>query len=729
MFIAWNPLGFIVEELLEFLVGILLFLDSIVYSLINWVYQIILVLCQINILEDTFEIDALINRIYVIIGVIVLFLLAYSLLRSLANPDEDLKGKKSPVNIIKEVIISITLIALVPSVFNFAMEFQRAVLVNNTIGKLVLGTSNTVNQDGSEMSSDQIIEQGGMEIASNVLLAFLHPNYSNCTVDETSTTGYDCSNINFAFEAYGISGEGTFDEFWESAVVNGSLLSISDLADNIVDGDVTYYYIISTIAGVFVFIILLSYCIDVALRTIKLAIFQMIAPLPILSRLMPNDDGKKVFSDWLKATISTYVEVFVRLAILFFAVLLIKIVTQNFTNIFAPFVSGSDSWTVVLFAQLFVIIGIILFIREAPKILKDITGLDSGKYGKSIIRGVGMLGTAVGGGATAAIRRAVTDKTEHPEMGRGRRTARILSSLGGGMTRGLWHGSKTEKFSDIPKSAGKSATNTLNHTAQVDAAGGGFKGMKEYYKQKGRDTHADIQGWLSGSFEAQQKLLEQVDAFVKDAKAVKSTSEGFIKEKKYLFNFGEDVKLGEREVEVDSGIKDKDGNAIMAKRKVARAQITKDTTLSEMEAMIQSLKSSGDVEDAKIAAALESKLNQKIKTIGKKLAEVAVDRSKAKSFDEAFSSSASKGILNEAMVALDQTKSAYEIVQKKFTLNQALDGVQNFKNDKIDGGTLTTENVSKLADYLESQSSKIQENIKLEQERRKAASQKGGNNK
>ena len=41
------------------------------------------------------------------------------------------------------------------------------------------------------------------------------------------------------------------------------------------------------------------------------------------------------------------------------------------------------------------------------------------------------------------------------------------------------------------------------------------------------------------------------------------------------------------------------------------------------------------------------------------------------------------------------------------------------------GGRLTPDNVSKLADYLESQSSKIQENIKLEQERRKAASPKG----
>ena len=63
--------------------------------------------------------------------------------------------------------------------------------------------------------------------------------------------------------------------------------------------------------------------------------------------------------------------------------------------------------------------------------------------------------------------------------------------------------------------------------------------------------------------------------------------------------------------------------------------------------------------------------------------------------------------------------------------NQALDSVQRFKNDpeikEKYNGNLTTDNVSKLSDYLESQSSKIQENIKMEQERRKASS--GGKDK
>ena len=62
----------------------------------------------------------MVSRIYVIIGVIVLFLVAYSLLKSMVNPDEAFKGKKSPVNIIKDVLISIVLISIVPYIFDFA---------------------------------------------------------------------------------------------------------------------------------------------------------------------------------------------------------------------------------------------------------------------------------------------------------------------------------------------------------------------------------------------------------------------------------------------------------------------------------------------------------------------------------------------------------------------------------------------------------------------------------
>ena len=709
-------IGSIVTDILDTIQSgifwLLLKLDAIVYTFIDWIYQIILMLADGDLLSNSNLVDELVNRLYLIIGVIILFLVAYSLLRSMVNPDEALKGKESPVKIVQNVIISVVLIAVIPYVFNFAMGFQTSLLQQNTIGRLILG------EGSGENASSSTIDDGGFNIAISVFQAFFQPNTSAgyCTGNASIDQNYpDCEDLVAEIGAYN-----NFEEWWANDVIaSKNLFAISEANTLVAQNKISYTFIISTLAGAFVVFVLASYCIDIAIRLVKLAVFQLIAPLPILARIVPNEQTKKIFSNWLKATISTYVEVFIRLGILFFAVFIIDLVVANFNTIFDTMGNnlGNVNPVLVLIAQALVILGIILFVKQLPGIIKDITGLDGGKYGKSLIRGIGMLGATFGGGATAAIRSVVNDKDKpmSQKLGRG-----LLAGVSGG-ARGFRQGAKTDKLGDIPKAAGTASSNALSARARREAAGGWGNYLSQWVDNKKNDAI----GWASGSFEAQQKMLEQVNEFVKDAKAVKSTSEGFIRDKKYLFKYGANEEFGEKEIEVDSGRKDENGKAIMEKKIVPRARITQDTTLSELDAMIQTLKSSGDVEDAKVAAALESKMNQKIKTIGKQLAAVSVDRSKAAEFDAQFSSAASKGIVSEAMVALDQTKSAYEIVQKKFAANQALEGVQNFKNDEVDGGNLTTGNVSKLADYLESQSSKIQENIKTEQERRKAANPKG----
>lgn len=387
-----------VQAIAQFFWGILLTLDSIVYFLISWLYQIILLLCRIDILGNGTEISELVGRVYTIIGVVILFLVAYSLLRAMVNPD-DLKGKKSPTNIVKNVLISIALIALTPTIFSFALDFQNALLEQNTIGKLVLGD----RTDGE--SSATTIEKGGNRMAATVLQSFLHPNYSQCTIvtSDDGSVGYDCPEIatgGLNFLLFEVANEHTtYDAVWDEVENNGNFLNITTFAYALAhESTMTYYPIISTIAGAFVFLVLLSYCIDIAIRTIKLAVFELIAPLPILARIMPGEQGNKVFSNWVKACISTYTEVFIRLAILFFAVLIIKIVIQNIPTIFLDLglLNGDVGITVFLFTQAFLVIGIILFVKQAPQILKDITGLDSGKY--NVLRSAKQALSFVGGG-------------------------------------------------------------------------------------------------------------------------------------------------------------------------------------------------------------------------------------------------------------------------------------------------------------------------------------------
>ena len=307
------------EIIQEGLLWVCLSLDSAVYSFISFIYQIILVLAGTNIFEDTSVIDGFVSRVYVIIGVVMLFLLAYSLLRALINPDEAFKGKNPPQKVILNVITSVVLIAFVPTIFSIAMGFQNSVLEQGTLAGIIMGS------DGASENA-QTIQDGGFNIASGVFQAFFHPNTDYCQYfvnsmpnGENAGENPDSGNCT---ELIVLDNSISYSDFWESLKTANSFSRLPSLNKDIID-KIEYTWLISTAVGVFVVIVLVSYCVDIAIRAIKLAAYQLIAPIPILARLLPNENGNKVFSNWVKACISTYLEVFIRLGILFFVVLII----------------------------------------------------------------------------------------------------------------------------------------------------------------------------------------------------------------------------------------------------------------------------------------------------------------------------------------------------------------------------------------------------------------------
>ena len=86
--------------------GILLTLDGAIYNLIDYVYDIFDFLAKTNIFSQS-DYQVIVDRIFIILGLVMLFVLAYSLLKAVINPDEYAKGENSFANIIKNVIISL----------------------------------------------------------------------------------------------------------------------------------------------------------------------------------------------------------------------------------------------------------------------------------------------------------------------------------------------------------------------------------------------------------------------------------------------------------------------------------------------------------------------------------------------------------------------------------------------------------------------------------------------
>ena len=367
--------------------NVLLLLDGAIYNLIDYLYDIFDFLAKINIFGAD-DYNAIVSRIYVILGLFMLFVLAYSLLKAVINPDDFAKGENSFPNLIKNVVISLAIIILLPTVFTVIFNIQNSILNNDTIPKLILGTD-----FDSEIDAD-----AGRRMAYYTFTAFFHENETWCESNGYSTDDNTCAD-HIAGNGWLVLQNGPSLSSVRDSVMQGtSFTSFSQYGEAIDADQIDYMFLISTVAGIFILYVLLNFCFDLAIRVIKLAFYQIIAPIPVICRILPGGKMKDVFSKWTKQVISIFLEVFIRIGIMYLGIFLITLIIDNFGNI-----AGINSLP----------LRVIIFIRQAPKLLGELLNLDTGgmKLGlmDKLAMGGGLLaGAAAGGLVTGGTRNFVS---------------------------------------------------------------------------------------------------------------------------------------------------------------------------------------------------------------------------------------------------------------------------------------------------------------------------------
>lgn len=459
-------------------IGLLMFIDTIIYRLVDYVYDIFNALAKVNIF-DMNDYKTIVSRIYVILGMIMLFSLAYSLLKAVINPDEFAKGENSFPKLIKNVVVSLVIIAVLPTVFSVAFNLQNSILNQNTIPKLIFG--NDTDYDTATK------EDAGKMMSYNVMSAFLHPNVEWC-----NEKGYEIeegTDINLSNCASKIKGDGgwlvTNGEDLKSVTekFNAGTYDISafnDFGESAAAGKVTYNVFISTVAGVFLLYVLLNFCFDMAVRVVKLMFFQIIAPIPVICRVIPGGKLKDVFSDWMKKTISTYLEVFIRIAIMYLGVFMISQVVNNFANVNF----GSLGVSQKLIAKALIIMGVVIFMRQAPKLIGDMFHLDSGGMKLGLMDKLAMGGALAAGStllsAGGMLGRNAVNAVQNFRNTRGQGTgARVGAALRGigstiagttsGAVRGFMAGKGAKNLTDMKKSANTAIEGALEAKAKRKA--------------------------------------------------------------------------------------------------------------------------------------------------------------------------------------------------------------------------------------------------------------------
>lgn len=329
--------------------GILLTIDYVIYLAINICYQLFEVVSKVEVFS-TENVGVISRRIYTIIGIVMLFVFAYNIILAIVEPDSLSKGEKSVKNIVQNTIISIVLVTLFPLICEYMQIFQNHIIENNTIGNLIMGS--TASDSGENGQT-----KGALNVSVTIFTAFYHPIDEN--KEPVTLTECESSSVKLCsrYKEMADNAKNGIGGLW-------NFMHDEDLKDGIYDDDMEYLFPLSTIAGVVAAYLFLSFSLDLGVRAAKLGALKLIAPIPIFLRITKPKGGQ--FDKWFSEFTKTYLQVFERIVIINFAMLLISFVSD--INIFA---SGGGIFINVI-ATVVVILGILKFAKDAPKLLEEI---------------------------------------------------------------------------------------------------------------------------------------------------------------------------------------------------------------------------------------------------------------------------------------------------------------------------------------------------------------------
>lgn len=557
-------LGGILKAILGY---IFLAIDSVVYFFVSQGFKMYIALAQFKLFDDK-VFDDLINRTYIIIGVIALFIVAYALLNSIINPDNASKGDKSLSKIVKNFIFAIIGIAIVPTIFNYFYYFQRVVLCNNLIPKILLA------QKGDDSQADLLNDDKiGTQFATYLFQSFFYPksieNMNMTDVDNDGDllkseaakveVGYIGEAFDFEesvnaekFKQYDKDNTGKYNlQMAYEAAMDGEmfftafrifLLGGNGFANSVLNNTVNYMIIVSTIAGVYCAYVLANLCIDMAIRAVKLGYLELIAPLPIMTLIIPGKDG--VFKAWIKKTGSCAFEVFTRLFIVSFVIYLIRTIPQLFTATSFSYGGCTTSFGIItaLLIRALVYCGLLTFLKQAPKFLSEATGIKSDGFKLGIASKLADSGLftalgAAGGAVTAGVRNLAPGVHEAKGFVNKARVAasNLPSGIAGfasGAARGFKGAKDAKKWSDVSSAAGKAADDAieakLKRQDYRDAHGGTVSGAIGGHIQDTIDTVKDYPNSHRANYNYENKKHQSIDNIIKADSAIDDKVKAFM---------------------------------------------------------------------------------------------------------------------------------------------------------------------------------------------------------
>ena len=373
--------------------SIFISIDIGVYGLLKLIYELFFSIATTEIL-DREMIFNVVSRVQLIIGIFMMFQLVMIIIKGIVNPDSATDSKTGGAGaIVMRIIVSLSLMALLVPIniknpkneyekqiynngvlFGTLYSLQYRILTNNTLGKIILDNKETYYTAGSEDVGS--LYKISDRMTSTIVKAFYSLNTKKN--DDTGEYEYVCDD--------------DFIEEYNNGDISPFLVIGYGLkkCGNIFTGGRSYAlkmsYLISTIVGIVMVIIMFMICFEVAKRVFQLAALQLIAPIPIISYMDPKGSKDGAFNSWVKLLTTTYLDLFTRLAVIYFS---FAVITAFMDKFFGPgsldtlvgtaveLGKGDILTAPIILPLMFIImvIALLIFAKDAPKFFKQMLGI------------------------------------------------------------------------------------------------------------------------------------------------------------------------------------------------------------------------------------------------------------------------------------------------------------------------------------------------------------------
>lgn len=337
---------------------------SAIYSLISILFDVFYSLANIRILNAGTMIDGvwhdapitiIYKRITLLLGIIMVFYVTFQFVKYVLEPDTFADKEKGGEKLVFKLIIVVVLMGTVPTIFDKAYDIQRLILNSHLIDKVLIG------------HPDTDISSFGKNMSASVFGLFYY-------LDDVTSKDFDCKN--------GLTCQETINMNISNLATAGSMPMItSGLGVEVNDNKFAIHFDTWFAMGVGLFLcyILVLYVIDIGVRVAQLTYLQIIAPIPIISYLSPKKDG--MFQKWVKQCVVTFLDVFIRLFIIYFMLLVISNI--NISSI-GESINASVDETTKTWVYIALILGLLLFAQKAPKLIQELfpnMGAAMGNFG------------------------------------------------------------------------------------------------------------------------------------------------------------------------------------------------------------------------------------------------------------------------------------------------------------------------------------------------------------